>query len=200
MNLPFSDCQSWHLRQWPSPESIAAWSAAGSSASLSSFAYLARHLALATLRGQSDGYASQNSAKRRSWFPASPSRVRAHVRERELSFGSFPLRGVWGGFFLFPFSVAFFREPVYRRGETAQRRREFMDCFICHFAPLLRPLPLHGAGLATGATARPTRTSRTPPDVILTLVHSTRLLPWGVKIMSVPRSVSRVTVAPYAPL
>ena len=73
-----------------------------------------------------------------------------------------------------------------------------MDCFICHFAPLLRPLPLHGAGLATGATARPTRTSRILPDVILTLVHSTRLLPWVVKIMSVPRSVSRATVAPYA--
>ena len=39
--------------------------------------------------------------------------------------------------------------------------------------------------------------SRILPDVILTLVHSTRLLPWVVKIMSVPRSVSRATVAPY---
>jgi hypothetical protein len=34
--------------------------------------------------------------------------------------------------------------------------------------------------------------------MFLTLVHSTRLLPWVVKIMSVPRSVSRATVAPYA--
>ncbi len=45
---------------------------------------------------------------------------------------------------------------------------------------------------------RPSRTSRILPDMILTLVHSTRLLPWVVKIMSVPRSVSRATVSPYA--
>ena len=36
------------------------------------------------------------------------------------------------------------------------------------------------------------------PDMFLTLEHSTRLLPWVIKIMSVPRSVSRATVAPYA--
>ena len=75
-----------------------------------------------------------------------------------------------------------------------------------------RRMPLHGARLATGATARPTRTSwvqislraryrpirtsRILPDVILTLVHSTRLLPWVVKIMSVPRSVSRAIPRP----
>ena len=32
--------------------------------------------------------------------------------------------------------------------------------------------------------------------MILTLVHSTRLLPWGVKIMSVPRSDSRAIPRP----
>ena len=42
-----------------------------------------------------------------------------------------------------------------------------------------------GERLASGGES-PTRTSRTPPDVILTLVHSTRLLPRVVKIMSVP--------------
>ena len=56
----------------------------------------------------------------------------------------------------------------------------------------------HETNLASGATARPTRTSRILPDVILTLVHSTRLLPEVVKIMSVPRSVSRATVSPSA--
>ena len=71
---------------------------------------------------------------------------------------------------------------------------------------------LRRQNLATGATARPTRTSwvqsslraryrpirtsRILPDVILTLVHSTRLLPWVVKIMSVPRSVSRAIPRP----
>ena len=37
------------------------------------------------------------------------------------------------------------------------------------------------------------------PDVILTLVHSTRLLPLIVKIMSVPRSVSRAIPALRSP-
>ena len=46
------------------------------------------------------------------------------------------------------------------------------------------------------ARYRPIRTSRILPDVILTLVHSTRLLPCVVKIMSVPRSVSRAIPRP----
>ena len=46
------------------------------------------------------------------------------------------------------------------------------------------------------ARYRPSRTSRILPDVILTLVHNTRLLPCVVKIMSVPRSVSRAIPRP----
>ena len=53
-----------------------------------------------------------------------------------------------------------------------------------------------GVEISLRARDHPIRTSRIPPDVILTLVHSTRLLPWVVKIMSVPRSVSRAIPRP----
>ena len=51
---------------------------------------------------------------------------------------------------------------------------------------LPRTLGNYSKTLATGATARPTRTSWVPAGMILTLVHSTRLLPWVVKITPNP--------------
>ena len=102
MYWPPSSIQSWLKRQRPIPASIAACRAEGSSALRISEMYLLRHLLLRTLRGHSVGYASQNSAKRRSKLASS--RARTHARENFL-FGSFPLRGVWGDFSFSPFSV-----------------------------------------------------------------------------------------------
>ena len=88
----------------------------------------------------------------------------------------------------------------------------FLILSVPNFKMAVPILSLRRGDLATGATARPIRTSwvqgslrardrpirtsRILPDVILTLVHSTRLLPWVVKIMSVPRSVSRAIPRP----
>ena len=55
-----------------------------------------------------------------------------------------------------------------------------------------------GTGLVSGGAARPTRTSRTPPDMILTLVLSTRLLPRVVKITSVPAKMLSCASPPSA--
>ena len=91
----------------------------------------------------------------------------------------------------------------------------FLILSVPNFKMAVPNLALRRGNLATGVTARPTRTSwvqgslrardrpirtsRILPDVILTLVHGTRLLPWVVKIMSVPRSDSRAIPALRSP-
>ena len=128
----------------PIPASIAACRAEGSSALRISEMYFSRHLLLPTLRGHSVGYASQNSAKRRSKLACSHARAHAFIVFC-FSFRVFSFKGGVGGFFLFPL---FCRCLSYQQciSKSVDRLREGAYCFF-HFASLLRLLALHDANI-----------------------------------------------------